>query len=96
MEIMPASEIGQKLIELGLVWKWCSLSACPYCRSEMGSAPSFRNYLERSGFNPTAALNECTACGAPLPAPVPLFKIVKLKTEAPHGDSNEPHGALRH
>lgn len=75
-EILPASEIGQKLIALGFVWQWRPFQQCPYCHERMGTAPSFRNYLQRSGFNPAAVLNECTACGEPLPAPVSLFEKV--------------------
>jgi hypothetical protein len=89
MEIMPASEIGQKLLALGLVWQWRLLPLCPYCRREMGTALSFRNYLQRSGFNPAAALNECTACGAQLSAPVPLFEKVSPGDAASRSDAEE-------
>lgn len=89
MEVTPASELGQSLVTLGLVWQWRCLPPCPYCRREMGTAPSFRNYLERSGFNPVAALNECTACGAQLSPSVPLFKKVGHGDGASRSDAEE-------
>ena len=87
MEILPASKPGQMLIALGLVWQWRPFQRCPYCQRWMGTAPSFRNYLERSGFNPGAVLNECTACGEQLPAPLPLFEKVSAGNMASrHGE----------
>jgi hypothetical protein len=78
MEIDPASDLGYQLVALGLVWECRSLPRCPYCRRKMGTGRSFRNYLQRSCFNPSAVLNECTACGAHLCASEPLFDKVEL------------------
>jgi hypothetical protein len=47
MEIMPTSQSGQKLLAVWLVWQWRSFPRCPYCGHGMGTAPSFRNYLQR-------------------------------------------------